>query len=291
MAFFSMHQDYDVEMWRYTRDLKANTQDLRSHAHIPEKKSKLMGVEIATDLHGLRIGLPNGSEHPPILALGDSFTLGWGVAAAETYLAQLQKICAKMKVPVLNAGVGNYNLGQVVAQAKLMVPIHRPSALLYGFYWNDAEPTQREPDSWIARHSYLFLFWRKVQVRLLHFGGSKNSYLGYYESTFEGDSWKIFEANARALSALARKEEIPLYVALLPELREAGDPQVKKIYQKVELLFESLGVPSVNLVDALPPRPAKEYWVAADDPHPNGLAQREIGLGLAKKFWPICLQP
>ncbi len=298
-VFFAYRQDYDAEMWKYTRDLKINVSDARAHVHRASGSAKLMGVEVSTNKLGLRDPEPTpdwnrNDKSLAVLALGDSFTLGWGVEAASAYPALLQHHCEGhlWDRTVVNAGIGNYNLEQVAASAAKLIPATRPDAVLYGFYWNDSEPTQREPDSWLARHSHLLLFWRKVQVRLLHFGGNQqNSYLDYYASTFEGEGWTRFEKAARDLSDWARLRKTTLYVALLPELRVPNDPKIKAIYDKVEKLFRSLGAQTVNLLGKLPPRGPEDYWVAPDDPHPNALAHHEIAKLIEKQFWPDCARP
>lgn len=285
-AFFSFHQDYDAEMWRYTRLLKRNVPDARGHVHAVSGSAKLMGVEVRTNSLGLR-GPEVGELGSRLLVAGDSFTLGWGVKEEEAYPAVIGAACGGLK-PV-NMGVGNYNLEQVVAGVKDLGSRLQARQLLYGFYWNDAEPLQREPDSWIARHSHLALFWRKIQVRLLHYGGKAQSYRDYYGATFEGESWKRFEGAARELAAYARKNNVELRVALLPELRVPNDPDIGAIYAKVETLFRGLGARTVNLFGKLPPLASPElYWVAPDDPHPNTAAHAWIAREIQKSFWPNC---
>jgi len=296
-VFFLFKQDYDAEMWKYTRDLKINVNDGRAHIHRASGSTNLMGVDIETDPDGFRIsmasdGLPRRTDGKKVLALGDSFTLGWGVWHNDTYPTRLERMSTGcLGFHVENAGVGNYNLEQVAASAAKLIPAIRPNALLYGFYWNDAEPVQREPGSWLARHSHLLLFWRKIQVRLFHYGGQTASYRSYYEATYTGESWASFEKAARDLSDWAKLRNIPLYVALLPELRVPDDPAIRQIYEKVDKLFQSLGAKTVNLFGTLPPRTMTDYWVAPDDPHPNALAHMEIAERIEKQFWPECGHP
>lgn len=287
--FFRVKQDYDAEMWKYTRDLKRNVADARGHVHVANGSAKLMGVEIRTNELGLRA--PPASElGARLLVAGDSFTLGWGVEEDKSFPALLGVACSGKRVR--NLGVGNYNLAQTVAALRGLVPRLRASEILYAFYWNDAEPYQKEPDSWLARHSHLALFWRKIQVRLLRAGNKPGAFLDYYASTFEGESWDRFEASARELASLAKKNRAALRVALLPELRVPDEPRIRAIHAKVEKLFRSLGAKTVNLLGRLPPQPRPEtYWVAPDDPHPNALAHREIASLVQKSLWPECARP
>jgi hypothetical protein len=85
----SSMRNYDIEMWRYSKELKKESKNpLLGHEHIPSKEAILQSVKIRTNRHGLR-----GDEVKPkqesikrILFLGSSITLGWGVAEEETLI-------------------------------------------------------------------------------------------------------------------------------------------------------------------------------------------------------------
>lgn len=291
--FFHLRQDYDAEMWKYARDLKQNVSDERGHIHLPSRNVKLMGTEVRTNALGFRnpeTG-PKRNGTYRIAVLGDSFTLGWGVDEQDTYVRRLENSLRAQcggHVEVLNFGIGNYNTKQIHELLVRDVLPQNPDFILYGFYWNDAEPLQKEPDGFFARHSHLALFWRKVRVRLLHFGTKPNSYLDEYRSKFESGDWEAFEQALRSLHTSARSANVPFAVALLPELRAVDHPAIQETYGKVERLLRSEGVPSVNLLGKLARRDVQAYWVAKDDPHPNALAQGEIATLIRQGLWRHC---
>src|SRR2546425_4176535 len=72
---------YDLEMWKYARDVKQIAADpLLGHEHAPNRQARLMGVDFRTNSKGLRdrefsYGRVAGKLR--ILMLGDSFTVGW----------------------------------------------------------------------------------------------------------------------------------------------------------------------------------------------------------------------
>src|ERR1700760_2269664 len=102
---------FDLEMWKYARDLKQIASDPQvGHAHRPNARSRLMGVDVAINAKGLRDrDLPYGRTPGilRILMLGDSFTEGWGVALEDTFAKRIERLYAQRGVAaeVINAGV------------------------------------------------------------------------------------------------------------------------------------------------------------------------------------------
>ena len=78
-------QNFDIEMWRYAKDLK-RVSDIpgMGHEHVPGTEGVYMGVPVKINSVGWR-----DDEHPiekpaattRIMMLGDSLTFGWGVPA------------------------------------------------------------------------------------------------------------------------------------------------------------------------------------------------------------------
>src|SRR5262245_5323480 len=84
---------YELEMWKYARKVKER--DARpdlGHRHRPRAEAELMGVRIRTDSHGLRgpeIADAAGPGVARIAFVGDSTTLGWGIAEERTFARQV----------------------------------------------------------------------------------------------------------------------------------------------------------------------------------------------------------
>lgn len=79
------------------------------------------GINFTTGAYGIRM---NGSEiiDPElggVLAVGDSFTAGSGVANNETWPAQLAQL---INQPVHNAACGGWAVDQMVLRAELLIP-------------------------------------------------------------------------------------------------------------------------------------------------------------------------
>lgn len=95
------------------------------------------GRAFATGAYGVRM---NGATVQPIpqdavLAVGDSFTVGSGVANDETWPAALERLTGK---PVVNAGAGAWGVDQMVLRAETLVPILHPRRLIVGILADDS---------------------------------------------------------------------------------------------------------------------------------------------------------
>jgi hypothetical protein len=110
----SSMKNYDIEMWRYARELKVKSSDpALDFEHRKNKSAVLQNVEIRLNEWGLRGEpvQPVSAGRRRILFLGASTTLGWGVSEEDTVEKRLERMLAAAGQPaeVLNAGVGNYN--------------------------------------------------------------------------------------------------------------------------------------------------------------------------------------
>jgi lysophospholipase L1-like esterase len=90
---------------------------------------------------GPEVDVPKPEGRFRIVVLGDSVTLGWGVADDETYSVQFQQMLRQRfpnrDVDVVNLGVSGYDTRQEVALLKRNVSRLQPDLVLVGFYSND----------------------------------------------------------------------------------------------------------------------------------------------------------
>src|SRR5215813_1648396 len=107
---------FDLEMWKYARDLKIISEDPSiGHLHRPNGEMRLMGVDVKINSKGLRdreIPYERITGVRRILMLGDSFTEGWGVPFDQTFSKRIERLYVERGKPpteVINTGVGNFN--------------------------------------------------------------------------------------------------------------------------------------------------------------------------------------
>jgi lysophospholipase L1-like esterase len=76
-----------------------------------------------------------------VIALGDSFTFGWGVDLNDTWPKQLENLlnkkCEKKKFEVLNIGVPGYNTPMEIEFFKLRGIKYNPDIVILGYVGND----------------------------------------------------------------------------------------------------------------------------------------------------------
>lgn len=287
---------FDVEMWRYAREIKRESalpgviEDQR-----PNAEAELMGVRIRTDSTGFRRPDPNTeSLRKPsnriVIALGDSLTLGWGVAEGQTYADRLEKALNEhvgrsdpRPVVVLNAGIGNSNTAMELARYEHVIrPLH-PDWLILGFFINDAEPDPRPVQSVFVRNSALVSM---ISVRLRsHSVTPYRNYEDYYRALYENEKpgWVRLQWALSKLGQDLKEDHVRATILLLPEMHEPKDfGPFRDIYQRVSTLASSEGFEVIDASKEFPAGPGRRFWVAADDAHPNAEAQQIFATALTR---------
>jgi hypothetical protein len=85
--------------------------------------------------HGIRRNFEEDTIRTgAILAVGGTFTVGDGVDDDETWPAHLERITA---TPVLNGGVDDYAVDQIVMRAEQLLPLVRPRTVIIGLLEED----------------------------------------------------------------------------------------------------------------------------------------------------------
>jgi hypothetical protein len=108
-------------------------------APVPGASGILMHQPASFSADGLRNqnkGL--ATSGPPILAVGDSFTVGYAVNDDETWPAELER---RLRRRVLNGGVHGYGLDQAVLRAERLAEKFHPAVVVLGFIAHDIDRT------------------------------------------------------------------------------------------------------------------------------------------------------
>ncbi len=298
----TMH--FGLEMWKYARTLKIRAENAElSHRHRPNSKAFLMGVEVEINSLGLRDREVSKAKPPGtyrIVVLGDSTTLGWGVPFNKMYPKILEQgLHANppsqrwTNYEVLNTGIGNYNTSQEVASFKERWLALEPDMVLLGWYINDAEPTPKPSNNWLAYHSYGYNWVASNFDSALRNVGANKDYRGYYNGLYEANQsgWHRSQEAFAELAQLCATRNLPLHILLIPELHTlSGDYEFKHVHDLIREVGASNRVEVLDLIEAFPvAADPKAFWVSPEDAHPNGKANElmaaRIEAALRKEEW------
>lgn len=303
---FSQTVAYDVEMWRYARDVKMTglTPGLRFE-HRPNTSAHLMGVDVVTNAEGLRDRdylRPKPAGTFRIAVIGDSVTFGWGVHQDRTYPKRLESLLnqqrplgSQVAFEVINFGVGNYTADDVAAMLQYKAISYNPDLIIYGAFINDAEiPRVTFAQPWLLRHSLsAVLIWGRLD-RLWRQMGLRDDYREYYLGLYRAGGsgrQRVREALQKMMRS-SRTRSAPLFVALLPELHDHDGNlfgAVREFYR--EATIES-GARFIDLQGVLTENDWRRYWVSADDAHPNADACDAFARAIMNEFlWADVVRP
>jgi lysophospholipase L1-like esterase len=287
---------YDVEMWRYARQIKT----LSSYPGVveeqrPNASAFLMGARVRTEEHGFRLPDPEtqARRRPGnrlAVALGDSLTFGWGVPEGQTFPDQLERLLSARcpaaggrALTVANAGIGNCNTSMEVQRYKLRIrPYLHPDWVILGFSFNDAEP-DAVPDT-------NPLYWHSALLSLAAARMQKQTdpklanYNDYYVGLFrEGKAgWDRTKAAMRELGALLHGDHVAGTLFLMPELHDPHDPGIAEAFSRVAAVGREAGFEVIDPAPDFPPGSGERYWVSHEDAHPNAAAQAIYARALAR---------
>lgn len=284
--------NYDLEMFKYARDVKQVSGDLRGHTHQANKQANLMGVSLQTDSFGRRLceGLENTSNESngkkqKILFLGDSVTLGWGVPSDETFVCRLAK--GALAFDVVNAGVGNYNIQAIQAQFASEFAETPFRAVIYSFYTNDLERAEEtgQARAWWEEHSYFFHFLFSTWHRMV-WALPQKSYDQHYFDTYRYNK-VFFLRTIERLRDDVQKNQSPFVVLLLPDLNLQKDSVFLNSLEDLEKELLQRGIQVVPVYRHIP-WTGKEGWISKQDAHPNPSIHQKISEVACKELPWLC---
>ena len=237
-----------------------------------------------------------GSGRPPekphgqrrIVALGDSFTLGYGVRDDETWPAQLEK---ELQVEVLNFGVADADTRAEVNYLEGYALSFQPDVVLLALFLNDAgrEGTmifldpRKAPLPHLRRHSFL----ANLALSELHRRRVGRRLVDHYRDGFREESpgWRDVRAELRRARDLCRASDIELVLLIYPVLfgLEADCP-FAGIHRTIADFARDEGIRCIDLLPALAGRSARDLTVHPADPHPNAATQALVARHVAAEL-------
>jgi hypothetical protein len=287
---------YELEMWKYATDVKVR--DFRpeqGHRHGANRSASLMSVPVRTEAHGFR-GPAIAEQAAPGVAriafVGDSTTMGWGVAEQETFAHQvIARLQAQgRKVDGFNEGVGNWNTTQELTNFRDTGLKMKPDIVVLTYFINDGEPMPSYPkESWLDLHSAAWIVLNYRLDSLIRQFGPRPDWRHYYRNLYNDDApgWQATQKAIAGFAEIARTSGIRIVVFHLPELRELKPYPFQDVTDKVRKVVEANGLRFVDLLPTVQSMDPASLWVTVPDPHPNGKADTAFTEGMLKEVIPL----
>lgn len=289
----SSMKNYDIEMWRYARELKVRSDDPSlDFEHRKNKSAVLQNVDIRLNEWGLRGGpvVPAGPDTRRILFLGASTTLGWGVPEDETVEMQLEKrlTAAGVHAQVLNAGVGNYNAERYVSRFFKQLTGLNPTDIVVQYFMRDAEDLRSSRGNFFMRNSELAVtLWIAYHRLLDRFGDSDlvARYRKVYDPSQPG--FVVMEEELKKLSQYAEGHGIRLYFMMIPDVHDLVDYKFTFVHDIMRKFARANGYAYVDMLPAMSGLRPEQIWAMPGDPHPNAFAHKLM----ADALFPVIVRP
>lgn len=273
----SSQQNYLIEMWRYATLLKRHSADpVVGHEHIPGASASLQGVEVSINSLGMRGPEPDLSTpgKRKIVIIGDSTAMGWGVPDADTLRGQLAARLGP-KAEVMTTGVGNMNMTQIVAHWLPYVDKLNPDTVIV--LATARAPAVQDPDKagWLVRHSQFYALVVSFAEIVMHNPPGEAGLIEAYRKMWAGGPGR--EAMDAALDRLKVDQAAHGYRVLVLMTPEPHSLQPYHFTFTSDILRAESAKRGWTFLDPLPDmqkQPAKSFWVADNDVHPNAQAFR-----------------
>jgi lysophospholipase L1-like esterase len=272
--------NYDIEMWRYAKELKVKSPNpALDFEHVSSKSSVLQGIEIRLNEYGLRGGpvTPPEANERRIIFLGGSITLGWGVPEENTVEMQLQRLLRSSgeNATVMNAGTGNYNAERYVSRFFEKLTALKPTDVVVHYFLRDAEDLPPGGGNALLRTSELAVTTWIAYHRLVDKQGEV-SLVDHYRRVYQPESrgFTVMQEQLGRLAEYGKSHHMRLYLAMVPDVHNLTDYKLQFVHEIMKQVAQKNGYTYIDLLPAFNGLSAKDVWAMPGDPHPNGLGHK-----------------
>jgi lysophospholipase L1-like esterase len=268
-------KDYNIEMWRYARELKFPSPDPHlGHEHVVNAQAMLQSVDIRTNAWGLRGGPVTDAPAAGtrrILVLGSSIALGWGVDEDKVVSSLLQKKFAAsgQNVEVLNGGIGNYNAERYVERFLTRLAPLQPTDVLILAFVRDGEELTQGGGNLLLRNSQLAVTAWTVINRIIKSGEA--SLVDHYKQVYAPGSpaLALMKAEFAKLAAYARQHRIRVTMAMVPDIHNLTNYPLRFVHAIFAQTACDNEFGYIDLLQTFQGLTQQEIWAMPGDPHPN----------------------
>lgn len=262
--------NYVIEMWRYAKLLKVESLDPSiGHVHRPNQKEQLQQVIIRTNSLGLRgdeLRSDDQVKHR-IAVIGDSIALGWGVAEEGTFSSLLNKELGK-QYEVLNAGVGNMNLAQIVAHWNSIQPKIPVETVILLVSARAAEKRVMPSHNWFLQHSALAAVSSTIIQRVALGREGRNNLVEHYKNLWTENKGLVSDAFSH-LRENQIKNKYNVILVVIPEANDMKNYKFGFINSSVKDFARQYNWKIVDPIDQLDDVDSVNWHVSKNDIHLN----------------------
>ena len=285
----SIIPNYDIEMWKYAKDLKLRVENKNiGHVHIKNKSGIFQKVEIKTNAYGQR-DIDYDNEYlkkfdKSFLIIGNSIPLGWGVEREKTfsYLLNIEAKNNNKKYIFINGGIGNYNSARYVNNYLENWKDLKFTHIIINFFVTDAELLEDKKTNFIIEYSHLgVVLWKfyKSFDPSLKVENISNYYKKIYDDNYDG--FKIMKSELIKLNNYCNKSGIKCIIVNMPDIHQLNPYNLNFINKKIKNFSQENNIKYIDLLPIFENIDEKKVWNQYQDPHPNNYAHQII----AKKIF------
>lgn len=281
--------NYDIEMWRYSKELKIKDSIL-GHKHLFNKSTVLQGVEMKLNSRGMRSEEFN-TEDKKILFLGSSISLGWGVENKVSYpqIIQTKLLSDSLNYKVLNGSTGNYNTFRYVNNFLSNQIDISPEVIIVNYFINDVETLPINTSNWLVKNSQLFATLKMTFSKLLSKSGLDLK--SYYKVLYRDDNQSFLEMKESLikLSQYSKQTNTPILLTIIPDIHFLEEYPFETIHKKMRSISVELGFEHHDLLPSLKGISFKELQIIPGDSHPNEHGHKLMATSLYPKIKEIII--
>lgn len=279
----SSMRNYDIEMWRYAKELKKLDSDpALAFDHVPGRSATLQSVNIRINEKGLRGGPvpPAQKGERRILFLGASITLGWGVEESDTVVERIASMFQNEgeQVIVFNGGVGNYNTSRYVSRFFKKLTKLQPTDIVVQYFLRDAEDLGQSDENLLLRHSELAVTLWIAYHRLFDKQG-ESSLFEHYQKVYAQNApgFLAMKEKLKELAEYAHANNIRLYFVMTPDIHNLVQYKFGFVHDMMRKIATQQGYTYVDLLPGLSGQTPESLYAMPGDPHPNALGHKIMG--------------
>ena len=277
--------NYDIEMWKYAKQLKEKVDNKKiNHVHVKNKSAVLQKTEITINNFGQRdINYEKKflQEHDrSFLILGSSVALGWGVDSEDTFTNVLNRKVKKNQKDWLfiNGGIGNYNTERYINNFFENWETLGFTDIIVHFFVNDTELINAANTNFFTENLHLgVVIWKLINSYVAAF--NPENITEYYKERFDKNyqGFIIAKKELKKLSLYCKNYKIKCHIVVMPDLHKLNPYKLHFINKEIKDIAIDYGFNYFDLLPTFRTIEAKKLWNKYNDPHPNDYAHDLMG--------------